>query len=84
MPGVPGPESAAEYEARQIALNRDDEARAASQFAWTKKQREEREARRISGMGFFRLVWIVAFGILLAQAIAAVVVAVVRALSGTP
>ena len=45
------------------------------------KDGNEAEARRAAGLGFWRLVWVVAFGILIAQAIAGIVLAVVRALT---
>lgn len=57
--------------------------------AWTRihaegiaKRRAEKEAFRVIGMGFWRLVWIVALGILVAQATAALFIAVFRALAG--
>lgn len=45
------------------------------------RARTEAEARRAAGLGFWRLVWIVAFGILLAGAIAGTVVTVIRNLT---
>lgn len=48
----------------------------------SEKIRAERESLRASGLGFWRLVWIVALGILLAQAIAGVAFAVFRFLAG--
>lgn len=43
----------------------------------------ERSARRAAGMGFWRLVWVVALGILLAQLVAAGVLALIRLATGS-
>jgi len=46
----------------------------------SERREKERAAWRTAGLSFWRLVWIVAFGILIAQGIAALAVAVFRAL----
>ena len=45
------------------------------------KSRVEAEARRAAGLSFWRLVWIVALGILVAQAIGAIIIAIFRAIA---
>lgn len=74
-----------EYDERQRAIESEESGIARMQREAVARAKAERGSRRAAGMGFWRLVWVVALGILLAQAIAAVIIAVARALmSGTP
>ncbi|HEV8455333.1 MAG TPA: hypothetical protein VGQ24_10595 [Gemmatimonadales bacterium] len=76
-------ETAAEYEARQKANRSEESGILRMQREAVARAEAERGARGRSGLGFWRLVWVVALGILLAQGIAAVILAVARAVTGS-
>jgi len=71
-----------EYDERQKRIAGEESGILRLQREAVARAEAERGARGASGLGFWRLVWIVALGILIAQAIAGVVLAVVRALAG--
>lgn len=71
------PETAARAVAEQTQRSASFDERMSAESARIRaREREATEVRAASGMGFWRLVWIVALGVLLAQAIAGGTVAV--------
>ena len=70
-----------EYDEREKAILAEGRGIARMQREADERATAERSARRAAGMGFWRLVWIVSFGILIAQAVGALVLALARMLT---